>query len=175
LLSEAHQVMPKFVGIESRAEILHAHLPVGIDERGELGMIDRAVLLLGEEYPIMARRVTDRLGRTGQKGPAVELRTPELGVVLQHLRRVVLGVEADRNKGDLGAEIRTQFVLDLHHLLRQERADVGAFGIDEGQRHDLAAQVGERHRLSVLRGQAKGRRRPDHRQPLVPAGFMRRQ
>src|SRR5438132_403214 len=102
---EAHQIAPEFLGIEARAEILHAYLPLGIDERGELRVLDRAVLLLRKEYPITARHVTDRLERAGQECPAVELGAPELGVILQHLRRVALRVEGDRNKGDLGAEL----------------------------------------------------------------------
>src|SRR6266851_8192233 len=103
--------MPKLVWIETRAEILHAHPPVGVDERGELRMIDRAVLLFREEYPITARHVTDRLGRACQEAPPVGPGTPELGVVLQHLRRVALRVEGDRDKRDLDAKVRPQRVL----------------------------------------------------------------
>src|SRR5438270_8713788 len=98
--------MPELLGIKARAEILDAHLPLGIDERGELRMLDRAVLLLREEYPIMARHVTDHLGRAGQEAPPLGLGTPELGIVLQYLRRVALRVDGDRNKGDLGTELR---------------------------------------------------------------------
>src|SRR5271165_7512785 len=103
-------------------------------------MFDRAVLLLREEYPIMAGHVTDRRERAGQKGPAIELGAPELGVVLQHFRRVALGVEADRNKGDFGSEFRPELVLYVDHLLRQQRADIRAAGIDERDCHDLAAK-----------------------------------
>ena len=136
-------------------------------------MLDRAVRYFREEYSITAGHVTDRLGRAGQETPPVELGAPELSIVLQHLRCVALGVEGDRNEGDLGTELRPQRVLHVDHLLRQQRADVRTAGIDEGQRHDLAAQIGERHRLCVLRGQGEGGRRSDHRQPLLAAGFMR--
>src|SRR5689334_2328613 len=98
--------MPKLLGIKARAEILHAHMPVGIDESRELRVIDRAVLLLHEEYPIAAGHVTDRLERAGQEAPPLGLGAPELGIVLKHLRRVALRVEGDRHKGDLGAKLR---------------------------------------------------------------------
>src|SRR5690348_4683215 len=103
-------------------------------------MLDGAVLLLRKEYPIAARHVTDRLERAGEKAPPLGLGAPELGIVLQHLRRVVLRIEADRDEGDLGAKRGPQFVLHIDHLLRQHRADVWAAGIDESHRHDLAAK-----------------------------------
>src|SRR5712671_7511457 len=102
---EAHQIAPELLGIEARTEILHAYPPVGIDERCELRMLDRAVLLLRKEYPIAARHVTNRLERACQEAPPFRFGAPELGIILQHLRRVALGVEGDRNKGDLGAEL----------------------------------------------------------------------
>ena len=43
LSDEAQEVMPEFLRVEPGAEVLHAHLALGIDERCELGMIDRAV------------------------------------------------------------------------------------------------------------------------------------
>src|ERR1700730_11670317 len=52
LIDEADQVPPELLRIEACAEILYAHLPISIDEGGELRMLDRAVLLLREEYPI---------------------------------------------------------------------------------------------------------------------------
>src|SRR6266478_8859184 len=105
---EAHQIAPELLGIEARTEILHAYPPVGIDERCELRMLDRAVLLLREEYPIATCHVTDRLERACQEAPPLGLGAPELRVILQHLRRVALGIEGDRNKGDLGAKRRPQ-------------------------------------------------------------------
>src|SRR5262249_12300737 len=95
IVHEAHQILPEFLGIKASASLLHAHLALGMDERSKLGVLDRAILLLFKEYPIAAGHVTDGLGRAGQKGPAVGFGAPELGIVLQHLRRVVLGVEAD--------------------------------------------------------------------------------
>src|ERR1700730_14125733 len=108
--------MPELLGIEARAKILHAHLPVGIDEGGELRMLDRTVLLLREEYPIAACHVTDRLERAGQEAPPLRLSAPKLSIVLQHVRRVALGVEGDRNKGDPGAKLRPKRVLHIDHL-----------------------------------------------------------
>src|ERR1700730_12766353 len=114
-------------------------------------MLDRTVLLLREEYPIATCHVTDRLERARQEAPPLGLGAPKLGIVLQHLRRVALGVEGDRNKGDPGAEIRSQRVLYVHHLLGQHPADIRAAGVDEGQRYDLAAQVGKGYRRAVVR------------------------
>src|SRR5262245_51602657 len=74
-------------------------------------MLDRAILVLRKEYPIAAGHVTDRLEGAGQKAPPLGLGAPELGIVLQHLWRVALRVEGDRDKHDLCAEIRPQRVL----------------------------------------------------------------
>src|SRR5207237_9523883 len=138
---EAQQIAPEFVWLEGRAEILDAHLALRIDECGQLRMLDRAILLLRKEYSIAARYLTDRFERARQKAPPLGLRAPEFSIVLQHLRRVVLGIERDRNKGDFGAEHRPQGVLNVGHLLRQQRADVWAAGIDERDRHDLPAHI----------------------------------
>src|SRR5262245_62080025 len=138
-------------------------------------MIDRAVLLLQEEYPIAAGHVTDRLGRPGKKRPPLWLGAPELRIVLQHLGRVALRVEGNGNKGDLGAELLPERVLNVDHLLRQQGTDVRAAGIYEAHRHDLAVKIRKRHWLAVLRDQGERGRRPDYWQPLIPAGIVRRQ
>jgi len=137
-------------------------------------MIDRAVLVPCEEYAIAVRHVTDRLRRSGQEGPSFELGSKELSVLLQYLDCIVLRIEGDRHEGDLGAEIRPQFILYLCHLLGQQRADVRASGVDEGHGHDLAVQPRKGHWHAVLRGQGKLRRWPDDRQPFIVIGLVGR-
>src|SRR5271165_6909281 len=113
-------------------------------------MVNRAVLVPSEEYPIAVRHVTDRLRRSGQESPSFGLRSKELSVLLQHLGRIVLRIEGDRHEDDLGAEIMAELVLYLRHLLGQQWADVRTPGVDEGHGHDLAPQCGKRHGLAVL-------------------------
>jgi len=43
---EAQQIALDLLRIEPRTEILHAHLAIAVNERGELRMLDRAVVLL---------------------------------------------------------------------------------------------------------------------------------
>ena len=42
LVNEAQQIASELLRIKACAEILDAHLPISIDERGELRMLDRA-------------------------------------------------------------------------------------------------------------------------------------
>src|SRR3954451_19066122 len=121
-------------------------------------MLNRAVLFFCEEYPIAAGYLTDRLGRPSKKRPPFGLRPPEFGVFLQHLWRVMLRVESDRNKGNLSAELRPECVLDVYHLLGHHWADIRACGINEGQRYDPAVKIGERYRHPALGNQREGRR-----------------
>ena len=82
LREETYRPEPIRRVFEARAEILHAHLPVGINEGGELRMLDRTVLLLREEYPIPACDVTDRLERACQEDAQACYRAipPRLGL-----------------------------------------------------------------------------------------------
>ena len=64
---------------------------------------------------------------------------------------------------------RPELILHERHHRRQHRAGGRAQGEDEGHGHHLAAEVGERNRRAVLRGQRKFRRRRDLRQRLLRA------
>jgi predicted metal-binding membrane protein len=59
------------------------------------------------------------------------------------------------------------------HLVGEQRAHVGAGGVDERDRDHLAAQILEPHLLAVLRGQGEVGRLPDRWQPLLVGGLMR--
>jgi hypothetical protein len=92
-------------------------------------MLDRAILLLRKEYPITPRHVADRLERGRSRSSTPRGLAPQNGAKSFNAPgRVALRIEADRNKGDLGAEQRSQRVLVVDHLLSEQRANVRMSG-----------------------------------------------
>ena len=53
---------------------------------------------------IALQHVADGIGSAGQKVPAVRIGAEVFRVLLQHLRRVALGIDGDRDEDDVLAE-----------------------------------------------------------------------
>src|SRR5262249_2033726 len=103
-------------------------------------VVDRPYVLrfAGDESP----------SRTGAK---------RLGIVLEPLRRIALGIDRHRDEEEIAAHLLAELVLHLPQSHRGDRANVLAARIDEVDDDDLAFEeiVVKAHRLSILR---------DHRQ-----------
>ena len=139
--SRLQEVVPELLRIEAVAEILDAHGALPVDQRGQQRVVDLAVRRPrhGHAVPLAPLRALPPVA--GEEAPAREIGVERSRILLQHLGRVVLGIDRDRDEGDLAAEVRPQLVLHLRHLVGEQRADVGAGSVDEGHRDDLAAEI----------------------------------
>jgi hypothetical protein len=131
-------------GVEAIAEILDPEHALGIDQRGQEGVVDQIVRGLHGEDAVGPGHRLDRLGLAGQKVPAGEIGAVAQRVVLEHLGRVELGVDGDRDERHLPSEGVAERVLHAHQLGGQERAVVGAGRIDEAHDQRPAAEIPER-------------------------------
>ena len=122
--------LPGAAGDEEGGVLAHllGPLPEPRDHRLHVG------LLAGEEEP---------LGVLGPVGP---------GELLEHLRRVELGVDADGDVAHLGAEQGAELATDRVEPLGEDRAGSGTAREDEVDDHHLLSQhVGvEADRLALL-------------------------
>src|SRR6266700_3240659 len=102
--------------------------------------------LLGDEFDVVLLA-----GEEQPPGPDVEL----LGVSLQRLGRITLGIDRDRVEEDVLANAVAEKLLHLNQPCRLERALVLATGVDEVDRYLLALEqiVVETNGRPVLRGQ----------------------
>jgi hypothetical protein len=97
-----------------------------------------------------------------EEGPTVGDLVP-LGVVLQHRRRVVLGIDGDRVEVAVTTHTIAQDSLDLGESRRLEGARIGAAGVDEIDHHHLARDhVVEEADRGAARGAGSDRARSPH-------------
>ena len=115
--------------------------------RGEHPRADR----LDPELALDQREVLRPPGEEGPAGPDVE--GPH--IFLERRRRVVLRIERDRVEMHVAPHPRPDQLLHPAQGGGVERADVGAFGVDEVDRDDLALDhvIVEADLLAVLRDQ----------------------
>ena len=77
-----------------------------------------------------------------------------LRVLVDRLRRVALGIDADGEHAHVVA-LRAEHLQGLVQVLRDERADVRAVGVEEGEENELPALVGHAHLLARLVGEGE--------------------
>ena len=75
-----------------------------------------------------------------------------IGERLEHLRRIVLGIDAQRNKEDIATQSVAQLVLHLRQPRRLDRAEVRATCVNKADHHDPALDqiVVEAQGLAIL-------------------------
>ena len=159
LPEERAEVAQHLVRIEADPHVLDAQRAVAVDERGQERVVDVAAVRLPGEDAVALDDVPDLRRRPGEERPARRVRAVRLRVAPQDGRGVALGIDGDRRRSHLRAEVLAQPLAEGGQLRREERARVGARRVDEGDGDDLAAQVGEDEPSAVCgRQRERGRR-----------------
>src|SRR5262245_9079143 len=93
LFDETQQVAPEFFRVEAHAEILYTQHALRVDDRGQEGVVHAAALGPGREHAVATGDVADDVWIAGGEEPAGGIGAEGLGIFLEHLRRIVLGVD----------------------------------------------------------------------------------
>ena len=102
-------------------------------------MVRQVLLLDGvAEQPELLADLVDLRLVSGQELPRAAVDAEALGIVVQHLASVVLGIDGDRVEEHVVADALAEQVVHGGHARRLHRAHVGAAREDEVHRDDLA-------------------------------------
>jgi hypothetical protein len=145
-----------------------------VDEGGQEGVVHVAAGCLFVDDAIVPGHLPDLRQRPREERPAGRVRPLRLRIALEHCWCIPLRIHGDRDKKHARAKIRAEACLEPGQLGRQQRTGIGARGIDEGQRHNLAVQVLEGEWCAFLRGEGEPWRRSNPRQRLVLPGVAER-
>ena len=131
---------------ESRCQSPVASLPI----RNLVAMLAQAALRAAIAELRVDRIYVVRL--PGQKLPSRGACLERIGIGLEHVRRIVLGIDGDRNEEDITPDGVTEPVLHLCQPRRFNGTKFGAARVDKVHHHDPAFDqvVVEAQRLSVL-------------------------
>lgn len=131
------------------------------------GAVHRLAVVRGEggELEAVAGEPVDGRFVAGEEFPAPRLGVQFLGVIAEDARRVVLGVDAERNQFDVGVAER---LLGFAHPAADHGAGAGAGGVDEVGDPDFPLKLLGAERLPGLIGEGEGRNRPELRQLVAP-------
>ena len=109
----------------------------------------------------LLHRLPHRVARPGEERPHARARPVGAGVCGEACRRVVLGIDAERDEVERRLEV-PRAVLDPSHLARDGGADGLAAREDEARHPHPAGEIGGPERTAVLIRQLEGRDGAEH-------------
>src|SRR4249919_3270302 len=141
LLQQAQKVTTELIEVEARSDILDAQDSASINNGREERVIHISIRRFQRKYAVAARHVPNSIRGPSEKRPAREISTKRLRILLEHFRRVPLGIDGNGNECDLGTEVRPELILNEGHHRRQNGTRIDTEGVDEGYCDDFATQI----------------------------------
>src|ERR1700730_5512697 len=141
LLQQAQEVTAELIRVEACSEILDAQNSASINNGREERVIHISIPRFRRKYAVAARHVLNSIRRPSEKKPARKIGTERLRVLLEHFRRVPLGIDGNGNECDLGTEVRPELILNEGHHGRQNGTGIDTEGVDEGYCDNFTTQI----------------------------------
>lgn len=95
--------------------------------------------------------------RSSEKVPTVRISLPAAGIFLQDVRRIMNGIECDRQEDEVFCEMMAETPLQIAEIIRAAETKIWqrATGVYKIQSNDFSSELGERNRAPVLAGKSE--------------------